>query len=406
MEKEHEHNLSMLTSMLIHGNGIKEIIRAAAKVLDRPIILTTSSYKVIAMYDNGIVFDDDVWQAAKTYGYCSASSIRAFQNQGITEKVVNSAGAILLDTGLAKEIPRILQKVQIRGEIIAYLGVFIVDRSMQENELQLVDTLTDILSVELRNYPEYMHSTNVIYESILVDLIEGRLTEESILKERMQSALWNPGLLFRCIYIAFREGENHAHNSAYFIQEFNRHAAIKTILVESGLFLLCSYQTSESWEGVLKYIEEKSEEFQMYGCISDEFQNLLELKEHFQRVRQGNLLIRKLQIPKAYCYYNDLLPCLLIDQIDRRTLQEYTNTAYRSLKEYDRKRGTNYLETLITYIECGNQASETASRMFIHRNSMSHRLEKISKIAEIDLRDGKMLHDIYLFHMIQKVLGS
>ncbi|WMJ89217.1 hypothetical protein [Anaerocolumna sp. MB42-C2] len=58
---------------------IKELINAAGKVLNNPIILTSASYRVIHMINTtGIVNDDPVWIYAEEYGYCSAEDIKSF----------------------------------------------------------------------------------------------------------------------------------------------------------------------------------------------------------------------------------------------------------------------------------------------------------------------------------------
>ena len=42
--------------------------------------------------------------------------------------------------------------------------------------------------------------------------------------------------------------------------------------------------------------------------------------------------------------------------------------------------------TLKTYFAAGGNASEAADRLFLHRNSMLYRLERIQKLTGLDLR--------------------
>jgi DNA-binding PucR family transcriptional regulator len=57
------------------------------------------------------------------------------------------------------------------------------------------------------------------------------------------------------------------------------------------------------------------------------------------------------------------------------------------LVEHDRSRGSDLVKTLRTYFAAGANASEAADRLFLHRNSMTYRLERISKLTGLDLRD-------------------
>ncbi|MCF0145963.1 MAG: hypothetical protein HUJ73_05195, partial [Eubacterium sp.] len=246
-ESEHERNLSVVTEMLIKGNGIKEIIRAAAKVMNRPIILTTSSYEVIAMHDNGMDFEDEVWQEAQERGCCNARNVRAFQNQGITDKVNRSSKAFLLDIGLAERVPRILQKISYKGRIIAYLGIFIVGGPMRNEELSFVDTLADILSVEMHRHPEYTRLTDNAYKNILVGLIRGERITHTDLHDQALSSMWKPGTLCRCVLLISEENGERIQNSDYYIAEFNRNPKLKTIFIDSGILVLCSYRERKKW---------------------------------------------------------------------------------------------------------------------------------------------------------------
>ena len=57
------------------------------------------------------------------------------------------------------------------------------------------------------------------------------------------------------------------------------------------------------------------------------------------------------------------------------------------LVEHDRRRGSDLVKTLKTYFAAGANASEAADRLFLHRNSMAYRLERVGKLTGLDLRE-------------------
>ncbi|MCC7355703.1 MAG: helix-turn-helix domain-containing protein [Anaerolineae bacterium] len=57
------------------------------------------------------------------------------------------------------------------------------------------------------------------------------------------------------------------------------------------------------------------------------------------------------------------------------------------LAEYDRANGTDLLHTLETYFAQGCNLSRTAEALFIHRNSLLYRMERIAAITGLDLED-------------------
>ncbi|HYQ84682.1 MAG TPA: helix-turn-helix domain-containing protein, partial [Rubrobacter sp.] len=60
------------------------------------------------------------------------------------------------------------------------------------------------------------------------------------------------------------------------------------------------------------------------------------------------------------------------------------------LREHDRARRSDLVLTLKTYFSAGGHASEAADRLFLHRNSMLYRLERIQKLTGLDLRDDRV----------------
>lgn len=61
------------------------------------------------------------------------------------------------------------------------------------------------------------------------------------------------------------------------------------------------------------------------------------------------------------------------------------------LVSYDQERGSGLVRTLSVYFETGANASEAADRLFLHRNSLLYRLERIQKLTGLDLRESESM---------------
>lgn len=57
------------------------------------------------------------------------------------------------------------------------------------------------------------------------------------------------------------------------------------------------------------------------------------------------------------------------------------------LAAYDERRGADLVHTLEIYLDGGGSLAEAAQTLFIHRNTLLHRLERIEKLCEISLRE-------------------
>ena len=56
---------------------------------------------------------------------------------------------------------------------------------------------------------------------------------------------------------------------------------------------------------------------------------------------------------------------------------------------YDKQNATNMVETLDCYFACNCNVSETAKALFIHRNTLIYRIDKIKSILGRDLKDSE-----------------
>ena len=60
------------------------------------------------------------------------------------------------------------------------------------------------------------------------------------------------------------------------------------------------------------------------------------------------------------------------------------------LEQADRNASGDLQKTLEKYLECDKSITDAASELFIHRNTLSNRLEKISDITSIDFNNREL----------------
>ncbi len=72
---------------------------------------------------------------------------------------------------------------------------------------------------------------------------------------------------------------------------------------------------------------------------------------------------------------------------NQREILDYCNNKLDRIEKYDNANGTFLEETLLTYYMNGFNTVRTAESLFIHRNSLLRRLDKIEELLEIKLSD-------------------
>ena len=65
----------------------------------------------------------------------------------------------------------------------------------------------------------------------------------------------------------------------------------------------------------------------------------------------------------------------------------FVHPAIQALEKSDMEKGTHLLQTLSVFLEKGENIGDTAKALFLHRNSVIYRLNRIREISGADLTD-------------------
>ena len=68
-------------------------------------------------------------------------------------------------------------------------------------------------------------------------------------------------------------------------------------------------------------------------------------------------------------------------------LQSLVHPDVRRLQQIDRQSESQYVKTLLEYLICGGNYTDTAQRLGLHRNSLIYRMTRIQEIIHCNLDD-------------------
>ena len=84
----------------------------------------------------------------------------------------------------------------------------------------------------------------------------------------------------------------------------------------------------------------------------------------------------------------------------------YCNERLGKLEEYDHANGTFLLDTLLAYYMNGFSVGKTAKELFIHRNSLQYRMNKIQELIDFELDDYMEYLDMINCILIKQLMFS
>lgn len=105
-------------------------------------------------------------------------------------------------------------------------------------------------------------------------------------------------------------------------------------------------------------------------------------------------------VDHAYTYFLNKLAG------DKSFGTELIHPGVLQLKKYDEKHNTNFYETLYQYLLQERNVVATAKSLFIHRNSMIYRLQRIEKLLNVNLDDPNMRIYLLLSFQIDQIMQN
>lgn len=99
--------------------------------------------------------------------------------------------------------------------------------------------------------------------------------------------------------------------------------------------------------------------------------------------------------PRMFTYEEIEILDLLIDASEYVNMDSFVEKRIGKLCEYDRDNGADLVTTLYHYLSTGGSLIETAKQLFIHRNSVKYRIDRIKSISNIDLDNYQERFEYY-----------
>ena len=136
---------------------------------------------------------------------------------------------------------------------------------------------------------------------------------------------------------------------------------------------------------------------QCYIGIGRATPNAQNIGKSYRQACQVLKLQKNTQNDKGVVAYQDLgIYTLLMDIENEEVINEYYAETIQKLVEYDKLNQTNYCEVLQCYLEHSGSVKETAEAMFVHRNTINYKINKIEEMLNCDLSelDTRLLYSI------------
>ena len=122
--------------------------------------------------------------------------------------------------------------------------------------------------------------------------------------------------------------------------------------------------------------------------IGNQCQSVGDYRRGFAEADEALQMGQNLNRDGGVTHFNDLGVYRYLYKIARMDdLRDMYQDQVARIANYDRRKGTDLLDTLETYLECAGNLTKTSNRLFVHRNTLIQRLERLQSLCDIDLQE-------------------
>lgn len=224
-------------------------------------------------------------------------------------------------------------------------------------------------------------------QQLVADLVLGRLASDAAALARAQMLGIDPASPVVVGLIDAPNGQ--VMGREILMQALGRSAGDNLAPVPGGLsFLLPGTEPGTAAEA-LRRVLNRSRLDNVTIVLSQRFTSVVQSPEGLRQARFA------LALQKAGALTGPVVSCDSLDDLGLYRLfyplwgdpavEQFRSALLGKLEEYDRRRGSQLIETLDAYLSLGGALSEAADRLGIHRNTLSYRLQRIGELTGRDL---------------------
>ena len=379
------------------------LIATAGGHTKNPVILADLSLHILAITPDDRI-SDPRWLELTAERMMPSNLV----NLSLYRDAVRTGAPVLSSdsTGL----PIIRCAVSCSGRLLAYLLSPCYHGAPSQEELDLMQVTAEICALRMQQdrsgsgYPEDR------VEHFIAALLDGTITDEQQIRDRCRSFGWKLTTPYRVLTIRGSDPKEMEHGAGYLAQTQRcellrkRFPGATVFLYGEQIKLLIGVPENTAGEKALfRELEEVLSENGLIAGVSQSGRHMRRLYDrHRQAMKALQLGILLLGDGPLYHYdrysiYHALEACG--DEFD---LLELCHGAVLTLESYDRRHGTSFMGTLHAYLASGMNARETAQTLYIHRNTLAKRLEKMNDLVTMDLDDREtVFHLLFSLRVIE-----
>lgn len=388
----------------IAGAELKDILRIAAEAVPNPVGLFDSSTRCLGWAGELPEKKDALWDLAVsekvTY---SPEMYQLYKKLGILEDVEGRKAAAIYHLG-DETWPDFMNAniYDAKGKTrLGNLGTTALNAPMTAGQLSVFNYLSSYLSPILERYHQTLFDAR---KQNFINCLDRKPVSEEHFWNRMLVDGASCKRKLRILYIRQVSGEGERPYSLEALEAKLQRSFLeqKNIFVSyhGGIAVFaCDLDSGEKVDAWMRHFKMIAGEVQFGTGISDLFEGLQGIPDGYGQASIAAEYAFRKKETGAVCFRDCLYKYAGHKLTEDISIKAICHPKMYEIYLYDQKHRSCYMETLHAYLESNCNVSRTAGKLYLHRNTVTYRLEKMRELFGEELMEespGDMLFSLKL----------
>lgn len=402
---------SELLNMVKATANLQKIMDYAALVLSNPVLLVDVSFVYVASAGAKSFPEQANWQHTLDTGVMPSDYLQRIMHSEIPylDSECTDNEIIIGEPDDENKYRTYSIRTTSNRNLLGYFKILAANRDVTTFDIKALSLINEYIGLVYGESMRRKDYSNSMAESFL----------SSVLLRKVDSSKAIEGLkdvfslkLYHNLQVILVDltGSLSKEDTPYYILKKLRGLFLNhiVVLVNSNIVILYDSQDDVGLSSGLLFNQFKTM-LKENGCVayfSFIFSSLDEVYRYYEQALFCKKYKQMTGNSEIVTFYKDVYEYQMIASIDSQVdIRSIIHPALRKLYNIDKKNGSNLVQTLIAYVNNHLSLTATSKEMFVHYNTLKHRIQKIVEYTDFDESNSNEIFRIMLSEKILSMYG-
>ena len=378
---------------LLWNRELDALMSLISEILGNAAYMVDSSFRVLAIDKNNLFAQiSAIWKHLVEHEYIPYDILTGLRHSGEMKAMRRHESATVFYSEYFNN-PFINLCLRRDGKLWGHFFLVGYCRNISRGDLAYVQRLGKLLDEAPGIYENTASIRARAHEDFFLHVMDGSQADRSQISRQLQPLGWDMEWRYQVLCLDMGEGSDML--AALLCDKLETAFECRAIQWQGGVaavFPIADFEAAGELEARLR-------DFVMLtavsGGLSDVFDGFYRLPRHCIQA-QNAIRLGGGQERRLYTFRATAVPGLLRELKPDFDPDIFCDKAVFRLRDYDSEHEGEYLHTLFQYLRCERNIAETARRLFIHRNTLIYRIERIEKLTGLELDDPDVRERVLL----------